>query len=171
MAKVKRLGACFVTFGERELGWTSGGVEFEHAIEYADTEVDQVATPVDSQITKSTVSVTVPLAVYDGEDIEAVLFGAKSVVDSTDPAKKAVDVYDASGVSISTKAAELKCVPKSGNAEDSLMIFKAAPKTESVKLLYKKDEVSVVAVRFVALPESEESDRLYRFGDPTVVPA
>ncbi|WP_022851454.1 hypothetical protein [Limisalsivibrio acetivorans] len=166
--ETKKLGPCYVTFGTRDLGLTSGGVEFEHSVEYSDTEVDQYSSPVDSQVSKATVSVTVPLAVYDGEDIESVFYGASVVADGTDPAKTAVDVSDSIGTSISTKADILTCTPKSGKVDDTLTLFRAAPKMESLKLLYKKDDISIMSVKFEALPESDESDRLYRIGDPAV---
>jgi len=168
---VKKLGACEVTFGTRELGYTAGGVEFVHNIEYADTEVDQLSMPIDSEVDKSTVTVKVPLVAYTKEDLVAMLYGAQLVTDSVDEEKTAVDVYDATGAKISSKAAVLKLVPKSGVMDDYLTVFKAAPKIENVNRKYTKGEMSVFEVTFLALPESNTSDRLYRFGDPDVTAA
>jgi hypothetical protein len=56
------IGACSVTYDERDMGYTQGGVSFEAKTDTHITNVDQFGqTTVDEIIMKRNVSVTVPL--------------------------------------------------------------------------------------------------------------
>lgn len=162
------VGQCRVKFGESgseaDLGYTQGGVKVSVATETKDIEVDQELDPIDSIITKRTVSVEVPLAEYTIENMLLAIPDAEEVVDGTDPNKKKL-LIKSKGGSMLSYAKSLILHPKdledSDKSED--FTFPNAAANGSIDITYDKENAKIVAATFRCFPDADGVTAI--FGD------
>lgn len=167
------IGPCRVKFGtagaEVDLGYTLGGVKVSISTETKDIEVDQELDPIDTVITKRTVTVEVPLAEFTIDSLKAAIPGVEVVTDGTDPAKKKLLLKSNGGsmVSMLSFAQSLILHPTDRADTDKTEDFtfpNAAP-NGSIDITYDKENPKVINATFRCFPDASGVTAI--FGDST----
>ena len=142
-----KLGACAVSFGGTDLGYTKGGVEVEISTETLKVTVDQQGqTPLSELVQGRNVKVTVPLAESVLENIVNLMPGSTI---STD--KKSISITTAQSVNLIDVAQQLVLTPQDGT--DFILTLPKAATAGNFTMAYKFDDVRVFSVEFNAYPD------------------
>ncbi|HCN4218690.1 TPA: Ig domain-containing protein [Escherichia coli] len=142
-----KLGACKVSFGGVDLGYTKGGVQVEVATETLKVTVDQLGQTTISELVQGrNITITAPLA-------ESVL---KNMVDlmpgsSMSEEGDVVTITSAYGVNLIDVAKELILTPQDGT--DYVLIIPKAATAGNFTMTYQSDDVRVFSVAFSAYPD------------------
>ena len=145
-----KMGACNVTFGAADLGYTKGGVKVSYATESAEITVDQEDAPIGEVLTKQTFTVTVPMAEYDLAKLEDILPGAALYEDGT---MKKLILSGAAGQDLLAMAKALTVIPVGGTANDGIYVPHAVPQAK-IEFAFEKENVRVYEVTFKAMKGS-----------------
>ena len=142
-----KLGACKVSFGGVDLGYTKGGVQVEIATETLKVTVDQLGqTTISELIQGRNITITAPLA-------ESVL---KNMVDlmpgsTLSSGEDTVTITSAQGVNLIDVAKELVLTPQ--DATDYVLTIPKAATAGNFTMTYQSDDVRVFSVEFSAYPD------------------
>ncbi|MGH4703467.1 Ig-like domain-containing protein [Klebsiella pneumoniae] len=142
-----KLGACKVSFGGVDLGYTKGGVQVEIATETLKVTVDQLGqTTISELIQGRNITITAPLA-------ESVL---KNMVDlmpgsTLSSGEDTVSITSAQGVNLIDVAKELVLTPQ--DATDYVLTIPKAATAGNFTMTYQSDDVRVFSVEFSAYPD------------------
>lgn len=159
-----RLGACSVTWGGVDLGYTQGGVVVTVGSSKHDTKVDQEGdTPVDSYIMSRTCSVKVPM-------VETTVDKLTSILSSTGgtSANGVLSVTTGVGTSLRSGAKALVLHPISRAVTDTSEDF-TIPLANTIGDLsfnYEVDRERVFEITFDAFPD-ETTKVLFTYGGTT----
>lgn len=166
------LGACNVTFGALNLGYTKGGVEVAITTETYTITVDQFgSTSVNEFIMGRNVTVTCPLAEYDLAKLLVAFPGSTVVSDGVTPTKKKLNVPTGAGLSLRSVAQQLVLHPTALSPSDRSQDFTvpiASPKGE-MTFSFKHDEEHIYNVEFIGYPDLT-TNHLFVIGDTTATP-
>jgi hypothetical protein len=160
---IVRMGVCNVRYGVLELGHTKGGVKLSYKVESEAIETDQSDAPVDVVITKQPVEVTVPMVEGQLEKLASLIPNSTLVVDSTDPAKKRLEITGVAGGSLAAVAQPLVLTPVNGNENDIVTLHHAACLPEFDLSFEKGTNIHIYNLRFKAL---RGENGYVAFGDP-----
>jgi hypothetical protein len=164
-----QLGACLVTFGSQDLGYTKGGVEVTLATTTFKIMVDQFgATDVNEYITGRTATVKVPLAETSLDRFQIAFPGTTIVTDGVTSSKKKLQGVTGVGLSLRTFADVLNLHPKALSSSDKSQDFTlpiASPKGD-MTFAFKHDEERIYNVEFTGYPNLT-TNLLYVIGDTT----
>jgi hypothetical protein len=158
-----KMGACQVSFGAADLGYTSGGVEVSYKADTQEKTVDQEGAPVGEVVVKQSFEVKVPLAEYDLTRFAELLPGAQIVTDATDPTKTKLVLPGSAGVDLLDMAKELTLAPMGGTAKDAITVHHAIPKPE-LEFGFNKEKQRVYTITFKAM---KGESGFVTFGDKT----
>ncbi|EAO3291456.1 Ig-like domain-containing protein [Shigella flexneri] len=142
-----KLGACKVSFGGVDLGYTKGGVQVEVATETLKVTVDQLGQTTISELVQGrNITITAPLA-------ESVL---KNMVDlmpgsTLSEEDNAVTITSAQGVNLIDVAKELVLTPQ--DTTDYVLTIPKAATAGNFTMTYQSDDVRVFSVQFTAYPD------------------
>jgi hypothetical protein len=164
-----KLGACSVTFGGTDLGYTKGGVEVEITTNRKQVTIDQFGeTAVNDYITGRQVMVRVPLAEHDLATLVSVLPGATLVTDGVDATKMRIDVDSGQGTSLRDLAQALVLSPTASNASanEDFEVFLAAP-VGDLSFSFRHDEERVYSIEFMGYVDTANGNQLFAIGDST----
>lgn len=159
-----RLGACSVSWGGVDLGYTQGGVTVTIGSSKHDTKVDQEGdTPVDSFIMSRTISVKVPMAETTVDKLTTIL----ATTGGTN-ANGTLSVTTGVGISMRDGAKPLVLHPTNRPTTDTSEDFTIplANTTGDVAFSYEVDRERIFEVTFDAFPD-ETSKILFTFGGST----
>lgn len=159
-----RLGACSVTWGGVDLGYTQGGVTVTISSSKHDTKVDQEGdTPVDSYVMSRTVSVKVPMAETTVDKLATIL----GTTGGTE-ASGVLSVTTGVGISMRSGAKPLVLHPTSKASTDTSEDFTIplANTTGDVTFAYEVDKERVFEVTFDAFPDAT-TKTLFTYGGTT----
>lgn len=162
-AAAVKMGACWVTFGTEDLGYTKGGVKVSYKAESMEKTVDQEDAPIGEVIMKQNFEVKVPMAEYELNRLVDLMPGATIVTDATTPTKKKMVLSGSTGTDLLSLAQELVIAPVGGTANDAITLHYAVPKPE-FEFSYEKDKERVYEVTFKAL---KGVNGFVTFGDKT----
>lgn len=169
------VGACNVFWtpasgSETPLGDTFGGVKINVATETQEIEVDQKMDAVDEIITKRTVTVEVPLAEYNMDNLLLAFPGSKIITDATTETKKQLVITSISGASMVTYGGQLRLHPLAAASDTDVSkdwtFFNAAP-TGNFDVTYDKQNLKVIGLSFKAYVSTatDTLDMICAFGD------
>lgn len=163
-----KLGACVVTWGGTDLGFTKGGVEVELGTAKKGVTVDQFGEQaVNDYIIGRTVMVRFSLAEHDLEKLVNVIPGATLVSDGE---KRKLIVKTDVGKSLRDDAQKLVLHPKDvADANEDVVIPLASP-DGNITFAYQVSEERVFSVEFTGYPNATTGE-LYILGDETAVAA
>lgn len=156
-----RLGACSVTWGGVDLGYTQGGVTVTVGSSKHDTKVDQEGdTPIDSYIMSRTVSVKVPMAETTVDKLTTIL----GTTGGTNE-KGVLSVTTGVGISMRSGAKPLVLHPTSKASTDKSedITIPLANTTGDLTFAYEVDKERVFEVTFDAFPD-EKTKTLFTYG-------
>lgn len=159
-----RLGACSVSWGGVDLGYTQGGVTLTVASSKHDTKVDQEGdTPVDSYIMSRTVSVKVPMAETTVDKLATIL--ATTGGTSTNGV---LSVTTGVGTSLRSGAKPLVLHPISRAASDTSedITIPLANTTGDFSQSYEVDRERIIEVTFDGFPDADTKE-LFTYGGTT----
>lgn len=156
-----RLGACSVSWGGVDLGYTQGGVVVTIGSSKHDTKVDQEGdTPVDSYIMSRTCSVKVPMAETTVDKLTSILSGTGGT-----SAGGVLSVTTGVGTSLRSGAKPLVLHPVNRPADDLSEDF-TIPLANTIGDLsfnYEVDRERVFEINFDAFPD-EKTKVLFTYG-------
>lgn len=144
-----KLGACKVSFGGVDLGYTKGGVQVEVATETLKVTVDQHGQTTMSELVQGrNITITAPLA-------ESVL---KNMVDlmpgsTLNEDDNAVTITSAQGVNLIDVAKKLVLTPQ--DTTDYVLTIPKAATAGNFTMTYQSDDVRVFSVQFTAYPDDD----------------
>lgn len=142
-----KLGACRVSFGGVDLGFTKGGVQVEFATETVKITVDQMGQTTISELVQGrNVTVTAPLAESVLENMVSLMPGSTI---STD--KKTVTITSAQGLNLVDVAKELVLTPQ--DDADYIITLPLAATAGNFTMAYQSDDVRVYSVQFTTYPD------------------
>ena len=156
-----RLGACSVTWGGVDLGYTKGGVTVTVASTKHDTKVDQEGdTPIDSFIMSRTIAVKVPMAETTVDKLTAILSGTGGT--STNGA---LSVTTGVGISLRGGAKPLVLHPiiKGTDTSEDFTV-PLANTTADLSFNYEVDNERIFEVTFDGFPDAT-SKVLFQYGN------
>lgn len=156
-----RLGACSVSWGGKDLGYTKGGVAVTVATTKHDTKVDQEGdTPIDSFIMSRTVTVKVPMAETTVDRLQAILSSTGGTTSNG-----VLTVTTGVGTSMRAGAQPLVLHPLSRPAGDHSEDFTIplANTTGDLSFTYEVDNERVFEVTFDGFPDPA-SKTLFTYG-------
>ncbi len=144
-----KLGACKVSFGGVDLGYTKGGVQVEVATETLKVTVDQHGQTIMSELVQGrNITITAPLA-------ESVL---KNMVDlmpgsTLNEDDNSVTITSAQGVNLIDVAKELVLTPQ--DTTDYVLTIPKAATAGNFTMTYQSDDVRVFSVQFTSYPDDD----------------
>lgn len=178
--KTYDIGACQVFFkgpsaqSEVDLGDTSGGVSVKISTTTQELEVDQKLDPVDEVMTKRVITVSVPLAAFNIDNLKLAFPGSEIVTDATTSTKKKLLIQSATGDSMISYAGQLRLHPVEKEATDKgkdWLFPYAAPVSTDLEISFTKDGMKTIPVEFKAYPapstDTSYSGKVLVFGDPS----
>jgi len=144
-----KLGACKVSFGGQDLGYTKGGVEVEVSTETLKVTVDQLGQTTISELVQGrNVKVTAPLAESVLANLVNLMPGSTMSED-----KNTLSISSAQGVNLVDVAQELILTPQDGT--DFVLTLPKAATAGNFTMAYKSDDVRVFSVDFNAYPDDD----------------
>lgn len=142
-----KLGACGVSLGGTDLGYTKGGVEVEIATETLKVTVDQLGQTTISELVQGrNVKVTVPLAESVLKNMVSLMPGSTISSDGN-----TLTITSAQGVNLVDVAQPLILTPQDG--ADFILTLPKAATAGNFTMAYKSDDVRVFSVEFNAYPD------------------
>ncbi|HED1792841.1 Ig domain-containing protein (plasmid) [Citrobacter sp. RHB20-C16] len=142
-----KLGACAVSFGGVDLGYTKGGVQVEVATETLKVTVDQHGQTTMSELVQGrNITITAPLA-------ESVLQNMVDLMPGSTLSEEdnAVTITSAQGVNLIDVAKELILTPQ--DTTDYVLTIPKAATAGNFTMTYQSDDVRVFSVQFTAYPD------------------
>ena len=142
-----KLGACKVSFGGQDLGYTKGGVEVEVSTETLKVTVDQLGQTTISELVQGrNVKVTAPLAESVLANLVNLMPGSTMSAD-----KNTLSISSAQGINLVDVAQGLVLTPQDGT--DFILTLPKAATGGNFTMAYKSDDVRVFSVEFNAYPD------------------
>ncbi|EAN1228570.1 Ig domain-containing protein [Salmonella enterica] len=142
-----KLGACKVSFGGVDLGYTKGGVQVEVATETMKVTVDQLGQTTISELVQGrNITITAPLA-------ESVLQNMVDLMPGSTMSEEdnSVTITSAQGVNLIDVAKELILTPQ--DTTDYVLTIPKAATAGNFTMTYQSDDVRVFSVQFTAYPD------------------
>ncbi|AFS59699.1 Ig domain-containing protein [Shigella sonnei] len=144
-----KLGACKVSFGGVDLGYTKGGVQVEVATETLKVTVDQQGQTVISELVQGrNITITAPLAESVLKNMVDLMPGSTLSEDDN-----SVTITSAQGVNLINVAKELVLTPQ--DTTDYVLTLPKAATAGNFTMSYQSDDVRVFSVQFNAYPDDE----------------
>ena len=144
-----KLGACKVSFGGVDLGYTKGGVQVEVATETQKITVDQRGQTVVSEVVMGrNITITAPLAESVLRNMVDLMPGSTLSEDDN-----SVTITSAQGVNLMDVAKELVLTPQ--DTTDYVLTIPKAATAGNFTMTYQSDDVRVFSVQFSAYPDDE----------------
>ncbi len=144
-----KLGACKVSFGGVDLGYTKGGVQVEVATETLKVTVDQLGQTVISELVQGrNITITAPLAESVLQNMVDLMPGSTLSEDDN-----SVTITSAQGVNLIDVAKELVLTPQ--DTTDYVLTIPKAATAGNFTMTYQSDDVRVFSVQFSAYPDDE----------------
>ncbi|HCP7380267.1 TPA: hypothetical protein OFU72_003633 [Escherichia coli] len=144
-----KLGACKVSFGGVDLGYTKGGVQVEVATETLKVTVDQLGQTTISELVQGrNITITAPLA-------ESVLQNMVDLMPGSTLSEEdnSVTITSAQGVNLIDVAKELVLTPQ--DTTDYVLTIPKAATAGNFTMTYQSDDVRVFSVQFTAYPDDD----------------
>ncbi|NMI67250.1 Ig domain-containing protein [Salmonella enterica subsp. enterica serovar Saintpaul] len=144
-----KLGACKVSFGGVDLGYTKGGVQVEVATETLKVTVDQHGQTTMSELVQGrNITITAPLA-------ESVLRNMVDLMPGSTMSEEdnSVTITSAQGVNLIDVAKELILTPQ--DTTDYVLTIPKAATAGNFTMTYQSDDVRVFSVQFTAYPDDD----------------
>ncbi|WP_334362236.1 Ig domain-containing protein [Enterobacter hormaechei] len=156
-----KLGACKVSFGGVDLGYTKGGVQVEVATETLKVTVDQLGQTTISELVQGrNITITAPLAESVLKNMVDLMPGSTLSEDSN-----TVTITSAQGVNLIDVAKELILTPQ--DTTDYVLTIPKAATAGNFTMTYQSDDVRVFSVQFTAYPD--DNGTLGRMSGPKPV--
>ncbi|EOY1244741.1 Ig-like domain-containing protein [Escherichia coli] len=144
-----KLGACKVSFGGVDLGYTKGGVQVEVATETLKVTVDQQGQTVISELVQGrNITIIAPLAESVLKNMVDLMPGSTLSEDDN-----SVTITSAQGVNLINVAKELVLTPQ--DTTDYVLTLPKAATAGNFTMSYQSDDVRVFSVQFNAYPDDE----------------
>ena len=144
-----KLGACKVSFGGVDLGYTKGGVQVEVATETLKVTVAQQGQTVISELVQGrNITITAPLAESVLKNMVDLMPGSTLSEDDN-----SVTITSAQGVNLINVAKELVLTPQ--DTTDYVLTLPKAATAGNFTMSYQSDDVRVFSVQFNAYPDDE----------------
>ena len=144
-----KLGACKVSFGGVDLGYTKGGVQVEVATETLKVTVDQHGQTTMSELVQGrNITITAPLAESVLNNMVDLMPGSTLNEDDN-----AVTITSAQGVNLIDVAKELVLTPQ--DTTDYVLTIPKAATAGNFTMTYQSDDVRVFSVQFTAYPDDD----------------
>lgn len=142
-----KLGACGVSFGGVDLGYTKGGVQVEVATETMKVTVDQLGQTTISELVQGrNITITAPLAESVLKNMVDLMPGSTLSEDGN-----SVTITSAQGVNLIDVAKELVLTPQ--DTSDYVLTIPKAATSGNFTMTYQSDDVRVFSVQFSAYPD------------------
>ncbi|WBM72998.1 Ig domain-containing protein (plasmid) [Buttiauxella sp. WJP83] len=144
-----KLGACRVSFGGVDLGYTKGGVQVEVSTETLKVTVDQLGQTTISELVQGrNITITAPLAESVLQNMVDLMPG--STLNDED---NSVTITSAQGVNLIDVAKELVLTPQ--DTTDYILTIPKAATAGNFTMTYQSDDVRVFSVEFTAYPDDD----------------
>lgn len=144
-----KLGACKVSFGGVDLGYTKGGVQVEVATETMKVTVDQLGQTTISELVQGrNITITAPLAESVLKNMVDLMPGSALSADGS-----SVTITSAQGVNLIDVAKELVLTPQ--DTTDYVLTIPKAATAGNFTMTYQSDDVRVFSVQFTAYPDDQ----------------
>lgn len=142
-----KLGACRVSFGGVDLGYTKGGVQVEVSTETMKVTVDQLGNTTISELVQGrNITITAPLAESVLQNMVDLMPGS-----SLSTEDNSVLITSAQGINLIDVAKELILTPQ--DSSDYILAIPKAATAGNFTMTYKSDDVRVFSVGFTAYPD------------------